>query len=68
MVAIPRKNSARVVDPLESMRGGLKRKKVEAFLKVQKKNTIRNEVSIAFRIVGDGKVFSILSCFQYHQL
>ena len=42
-----------MVDLLESMMA--LREKVEAFLEVQKKNTISNGGSTAFRIGGDGK-------------
>ena len=41
------------------------REKVEAFLEVQKKNTISNGGSTAFRIVGDGKpTFDFIKLFS----
>ena len=40
------------------------REKVEAFLEVQKKNTISNGGSTAFRIVGDGKaIFDFINLY-----
>ena len=63
MVAIKMTDCARVADPLESMVD--LREKVEAFLEVQKKNTISNGGSTAFRIVGDGKAtFDFIKLFS----
>ena len=56
-------DSAPVVDLLESLVD--LREKVEAFLEVQKKNTISNVASTAFRIGGDGKaIFDFIKLFS----
>ena len=52
-----------MVDLLESMMD--LREKVEAFLEVQKKNTISNGGSTAFRLGGDDKaIFDFIKLFS----